>query len=116
MYTLTPKLSNIFSQCTQDFPQNYSSHDPVFATLLVPGANHTSGLEKYSHTYSDFTQTRVIWDENNLDDYQADQRFFSNTNTQGGAIWPPQCILFFLPLKFEFFHICFIGLKWSLKK
>ena len=40
--------------------------------------------------------------------------FFSNTNTQGGGIWPAQCILFLLLLKFEFFHICFIGLKWSL--
>ena len=31
--------------------------------------------------------------------------YFSNTNTQGGAIWTPN-VLFLIHLKMEFFHIC----------
>ena len=57
-YSQTPKLSKTFSQCTQDFPENFSSHDPVFATLQIPGVTHSTALEKCSHTYSDFTQTK----------------------------------------------------------
>ena len=69
-HNLTCQLSNVFAQCTQDYPQNFSSHDPVFATLLVPCAEQATSLKKYSDTYSDFSKSRVIWDENNLEEYR----------------------------------------------
>ena len=64
------KLSNISLQCNQEHPENFSSHDPVMATLSVPSHEITVRKEKYSHTYSEFTKSRVIWNENNLDTYQ----------------------------------------------
>ena len=39
--------------------------------------------------------------------------YFSNTNLQGWAIWPMQCIFFAPPYIFLFSHF-FVCLKWSL--
>ena len=64
-------LYNISSQCNQDHPQNFSSHDPVSATLRVPCADLGGNrAEKYGHTYTDFTQPRVLWSQSNLCQYQ----------------------------------------------
>ena len=67
------KLSNIVSQCNQEHPENFSCHDPIFATMQVscPSPLQDSKVEKYSHTYSEFKHSRVIWNESNLDEYQS---------------------------------------------
>ena len=57
-------------QPCQEHPQNLSSHDPIIANFLVPSAAQAPRQEKYSHTYSDFTNLRVRWNEENLAEYQ----------------------------------------------
>ena len=56
-HSLAPNLCNIFSQCTQDYPQNFSSHDPVITTLVVPYVEQECNLEKYGYTYTEFIQS-----------------------------------------------------------
>ena len=64
------RLNSIFSQCNLDYPQNFSSHDPVFTTVTVPSSDQSTKKEKYSHTYSAFAPSRVVWTEDNLSEYQ----------------------------------------------
>ena len=63
-------LRNISLQCNQENPQNLSSHDPVLGMLAVPCADSGSRQEKYSHTYTEFSIAKVMWDEDNLEKYQ----------------------------------------------
>ena len=63
-------LKNVSLQCNQENPQNLSSHDPVLGMLAVPCADSGSRQEKYSHTYTEFSIAKVIWDEDNLGKYQ----------------------------------------------
>ena len=65
------KLINIFSQCNQQHLENFSSHDPVLSTLLVACSGKTKSESYYSHTYTEFTRSRVVWDEANIDNYQT---------------------------------------------
>ena len=67
----SPKLINIFSQCNQQHLENFSSHDPVLSTLLVACSGKTKSENYYSDTYTEFTRSRVIWDEANIDNYQT---------------------------------------------
>ena len=55
--------------CSLETPENFSSHDPVTAILRVHGAELQPG-GVYSHTYTDFTQHKVIWDPGKLHNYQ----------------------------------------------
>ena len=66
----TPKIINIFKRCTLETPQNFSSHDPVSATLQFPatGSNVTSNL--YSHTYTNFSRKKIIWNQAHIEQYQ----------------------------------------------
>ena len=64
------KIKNISLQCNQDHPQNLSSHDPVLGELTIPCADSGSRQEKYTHTYTDFSPSKVVWDEDNLSNYQ----------------------------------------------
>ena len=65
-------LDRIFSQCINDYPSNFSSHDPIFASLLVPSLDlPTTKTDQYSHSYTDFTQSKVIWSENKIQEYQC---------------------------------------------
>ena len=66
------KLVNIWSQCNQDNPDNFSGHDPVLGalwTLCSENTNYQSS--KYSHTYTNFEPTKITWNENNLEKYQV---------------------------------------------
>ena len=66
----TTCLRNIFSLCTQEHPQNLSSHDPILASLHLPCSEQANKKEKYVHSYSKFEQTRVIWPEGHCQEYQ----------------------------------------------
>ena len=86
-------LSNILSQCKQDHPQIFSRHDPVLATLLIPSSDDTKRSEKYSHTFTDFIQPRVVWDGDDLDEYQTNA---ADVLTEFESFFPtPE----FIPLK-----------------
>ena len=65
-----PKLKKISLQCNQMHPLNFSSHDPVTAILAVPCAVEVCKQVKHNHTYTEFSQTRVIWKEENIGEYQ----------------------------------------------
>ena len=47
-----------------------SSHDPVLTNLVLPAAAQVCSKEKYSYTYQDFLQSKVIWEEEKIGDYQ----------------------------------------------
>ena len=64
------KLSNIGIECNQEHSENFSSHEPVSANLQVVCPDQSTNQEKYTHTYTDFEQPRIIWDEKYLESYQ----------------------------------------------
>ena len=64
-------LKSVSIQCKLNFPENLSSHDPVFSTLAIPCTGQACREEKYSHTYSEFKQARLCWKEENLPHYKA---------------------------------------------
>ena len=64
------KLSNIGIECNQEHSENFSSHEPVSANLKVVCPDQSTNQEKYTHTYTDFEQPRIIWDEKYLESYQ----------------------------------------------
>ena len=64
------KLSSILSLCTLDTPDNLSSHDPVTALLEIPVSTGCDQGTDYGHTFTDFTQQRIVWDVDNLQNYQ----------------------------------------------
>ena len=65
------KLQDITIQCNQDFPQNLSSHDPVLCNLVTPCTEQAPQQEKYSHTYTDFKKSCLVWNKDNIPKYQA---------------------------------------------
>ena len=66
----TACISKIFSKCTQDHPQNLSCHDPVIATLSIPSSEKRNKSSRYSHTFSEFKQPRVVWPQEPSPVYQ----------------------------------------------
>ena len=68
--TFASKMSLPTSICTLDTPENFSSHEPVLAKLQLHVSHPTAARSDYSHTYTAFTQQRVIWDTAKLDNYQ----------------------------------------------
>ena len=64
-------ISEVSLQCTQDHPQNLSSHDPILATLSMPILVQPHKQSKYKHTYTEFKQTRVIWPQVQSPEYQS---------------------------------------------
>ena len=61
------KLSKLISHCTTNTPSNFSSHDPVLGSLQIPPSCHPgSVINKFSHTYTDFVQQRVLWRRTDL--------------------------------------------------
>ena len=66
-----PRLTAVSTQCTEENPQNMSSHDPVLTNLVLPAAAQVCSKEKYSHRYQDFHQSKVIWEEEKIGDYQS---------------------------------------------
>ena len=93
----SPQLKNISMQCNQEHPENLSSHDPVTATLGVPCTEQACRQENFSHTYSDFNQSRVIWKDENIGDYQ---RLAGKTLTEYESFFPtPE----FIPLKCQLY-------------
>ena len=63
-------LSEPTVSCSLVTPGNFSSHDPVSAILQVLGAEPPPPGDVYSHTYTDFTQRKVVWDPSKVCDYQ----------------------------------------------
>ena len=47
-----------------------SSHDPVLTNIVIPSSVQVCSKEKYSHTYTEFHQPRVIWEEEKIGGYQ----------------------------------------------
>ena len=66
------KLGNIRSQCNQNNPDNSSGHDPVLGALWTL-CTETTNIQssKYSHTYTNFKQTKITWNDKNLEQYQV---------------------------------------------
>ena len=93
----TANISNISSQCTQDHPQNLSSHDLVIAKFTLPSSEIRNKNSKHSHTFSEFKETRVVWPQEPSPEYQqlADQAL---TNFEQYFPTPE-----FLPLKCQLY-------------
>ena len=90
-------LRNISLQCNQENPQNLSSHDPVLGVLAVPCTDSGSRQEKYAHTYTEFSTAKVIWDEDNLGNYQ---HAAANVLTEFESFFPaPE----YIPLKCQLY-------------
>ena len=47
-------ITNTAIECSQEHPENFSSHDPVFSKLSVATSVKTSKLDIHSHTYTPF--------------------------------------------------------------
>ena len=65
------QLKSLSAICTLENPENFSSHDPVTAILMVQSENSEHVSDLYSHTYSDFSQKKIIWDQDKLQEYQS---------------------------------------------
>ena len=63
-------ISNASTVCSRDNPENLSSHDPVIASLHIPERGYDPDIN-YSHTYTDFTHQRIVWDSSRLPIYQS---------------------------------------------
>ena len=62
-------LDNLRQFCTLDNPLNFSSHDPLLATIAVQrdGEEHS---EKYDNSYTVFKRNKIKWDESKLEAYK----------------------------------------------
>ena len=69
--SLNVKIRNITIQCTQDYPQNLSSHDPVLCTLMTPNTVQAPLQDLYTHTYTEFKNSCLVWKDDCLPQYQA---------------------------------------------
>ena len=67
---LSPSFSNVSFSCSLTTPENLSSHDPVSATLVLPQPQPGPSRTDYSHTYTKFSQHKVVWSESAMVDYQ----------------------------------------------
>ena len=63
-------LKNIFTLCTLDNPLNFSSHDVVSGTLEIPQPMQEVHNSNFNHTYTEFKQNRIIWNEDKIKSYQ----------------------------------------------
>ena len=60
-------LQNLTASCTLENPENFSSHDPISASLKIKCEKSETKSCLYSSTYTDFTQKKIIWNQDNLD-------------------------------------------------
>ena len=67
---LSPRMLNLLAHCTLDTPDNLSSHDPVSASLRLSACQTLNDNTDYSHTYTDFTRKKIIWNPDKLSKYQ----------------------------------------------
>ena len=65
------KLQAVSVQCNKDYPANLSSHDPVLCTLITPRTRQPCTVERFSHSYTDFRQAKLRWEEDRIPKYQA---------------------------------------------
>ena len=91
------ELGSVTIQCTQDFPQNLSGHDPVLTTLTMPSTTQDCRQDKYTDTYTPFTQTRIVWDTENIPMYQTLAAKFL---TECDSLFPTSD---FIPLKTQLY-------------
>ena len=63
-------LTQIALECSEENPENFSSHDPVFAKLILPSSGKTSKQDRFIQTYTPFRPTKILWDKTNLENYQ----------------------------------------------
>ena len=73
----------------------------VYKLHLVVNCNHMFYLESFCIKKSAPWKVLYFWDPGFILTL-FNTTYFTNTNPQGGAIWPHQCILFLLPLKLNF--------------
>ena len=62
---------NITTTCTMETPQNFSSHDPLSASLKYECRIIKRKSDIFSSTYQDFSQKKIIWDQARVPDYQS---------------------------------------------
>ena len=94
-------LSNLVLHCTLDIPENFSSHDPISASLYVPVTSQsTAPTVDYSHTYTEFNQVKVVWDAGDADKLDMYQLTAAKVLSEYDAMFP---LLEHLPLKCELF-------------
>ena len=55
--------------CTLETPLNLSSHDVLLASFRTD-LKIAKKQSKYSHTYSEFSSSRIIWDKSKIPEYQ----------------------------------------------
>ena len=60
---------NLRQFCTLDNPLNFSSHDPLLATIKVQKEEQQHS-EKHSHSYTVFKKNQIKWDESKLNGYK----------------------------------------------
>ena len=91
------KIDNVTLKCTEDHPLNISSHDPVLASLHISSNVKVTEKEKYKHTYSAFSHSKVLWNEDDIYKYKE---ISSQMLTEAEALFPdPE----FIPLKCELY-------------
>ena len=62
------KLYNLTQLCTLEYPLNLSSHDLLLSFIEVPQIEKSHS--RFSHSYSEFIQDRILWDKNKVPEYQ----------------------------------------------
>ena len=62
------RINNLKQICTLDSPMNFSAHDPILASILIP--KRAEEPSKHSHTYSDFVRKKVVWDKSRIEEYK----------------------------------------------
>ena len=73
-FLISRELSSLFSSasfsCSLNTPENLSSHDPVYVTMVLPKPQPGPTCTDYTHTYTEFHQHKVAWSEYTMDNYQ----------------------------------------------
>jgi hypothetical protein len=62
------KTNNLRQICTLDSPLNFSAHDPILASILIPKKEDKPS--KHTHTYTDFVRKKVVWDKSKVELYK----------------------------------------------
>ena len=64
------KTTNLLSLCTLDNPLNFSSHDPIFASIEIPMNKTIEKPSLFAETYSNFEQLKIKWNPEKIPTYE----------------------------------------------
>ena len=64
------KILHLLSICTLDNPLNFSSHDPITASLEIPITKTNINTSTLTETYSKFEQNKILWNSEFIPKYE----------------------------------------------